>query len=70
MASLNLSLAAPTADGDCLAARPAFPRVGRNGEAKGHKLTDALADVDFRLPPAAGGLADFFHAASTRPCRS
>ncbi len=58
----SLSLVAPTADVDYLAARPAFLRVSRKGEAKGHKLTDALADVDFRLHSAAGELAELFHA--------
>lgn len=58
----SLSLVAPSADADYLAARPEFLRVGRKGEGKGHKLTEALADVDFRLHPAAGELAELFHA--------
>ena len=58
----SLSLVAPTADADYIAARPEYLRVLRKGEAAGHKLTDALADVDFRLHPAAGELAQLFHA--------
>ncbi len=58
----SLSLVAPTADADYLAARPEYLRVARTGDAPGHVLTDALADVDFRLHPAAGELAELFHA--------
>ena len=58
----SLSLVAPTADKHYLEARPDFLRVARKGESAGHKLTDALADVDFRLHPAAGDLAELFHA--------
>lgn len=58
----SLSLVAPTADADDLAERPDHLRVARKGEAKGHRLTDALADVDFRLHPAARELAELFHA--------
>lgn len=58
----SLSLVAPTADKDYIQARPEFLRVLRKGEAPGHKLTDALADVDFRLHPAASELAELFHA--------
>ncbi len=58
----SLSLVAPTADADYLAARPDFLRVARKGDEMGHKLTDALADVDFRLHPAARELSELFHA--------
>lgn len=57
-----LGLVGPTADPDYLAARPETLRVRRDGDAAGHALTDALADVDFRLHPAAGELAELFHA--------
>jgi uncharacterized protein (DUF1501 family) len=58
----SLSLIAPTADADYLAARPEPLRVLRGGDRPGHALTAALADVDFRLHPAAGDLADLFRA--------
>lgn len=58
----SLSLVAPTADADYIAARPEFLRVARKGDAAGHVLTDALADVDFRLHPAAAEMAELFHA--------
>jgi uncharacterized protein (DUF1501 family) len=53
---------APTADADYIAARPDHLRVARNGDAAGFSLTEALADVDFRLHPAAAELAQLFHA--------
>jgi uncharacterized protein (DUF1501 family) len=58
----GLMLVSPTADPDYIAARPEPLRVARAGDAAGHRLTDALADVDFRLHPAAGDLAQLFHA--------
>jgi uncharacterized protein (DUF1501 family) len=58
----SLNLVSPTADANYLAARPASLRVLRDGDRPGFKLNDALADVDFRLHPAAGELADLFQA--------
>jgi uncharacterized protein (DUF1501 family) len=58
----SLNLVSPTADQNYLAARPEGLRVLREGERPGLKLTDALADVDFRLHPAASDLAELFHA--------
>lgn len=58
----SLSLVAPTADPHYLEARPEYLRVVRKGDAAGHRLTDALADVDFRLHPQAAELAELFHA--------
>lgn len=58
----SLSLIAPTADADYLAARPEALRVLRKGEAAGHGLPPALADVDFRLHPSARELAELFGA--------
>lgn len=57
-----LNLVAPTADDLYIDVRPEMLRVLRGGDAPGLKLTDALADVDFRLHPAAGDLAELFHA--------
>jgi uncharacterized protein (DUF1501 family) len=58
----SLNLISPTADPDYIAARPDAMRVLRKGEAPGLALTDALADVDFRLHPSAPDLAELFHA--------
>jgi uncharacterized protein (DUF1501 family) len=58
----SLNLVSPTADGNYLAARPEGLRVLREGERPGLKLTDGLADVDFRLHPAAAELGELFHA--------
>ncbi len=58
----SLSLIAPTADPDYLAARPEALRVQRNGDRPGLALPPALADADFRLHPAAAGLHDLFQA--------
>lgn len=58
----SLSLVAPTADPHYLEARPDFLRVARKGDAAGHVLSDALADVDFRLHPQASELSELFHA--------
>jgi uncharacterized protein (DUF1501 family) len=57
-----LNLVSPTADADYIAARPEYLRVTRKDDGQGHRLTDALADVDFRLHPAAGELSQLFHA--------
>lgn len=57
-----LSLVSPTGDTDYITARPEALRVLRKGDDAGHTLSDGLADVDFRLHPVAGGLADLFHA--------
>ena len=57
-----LNLVSPTADANYLAARPETLRVARSGDAAGLALTDALADVDFRLHHAAPELAELFHA--------
>ncbi len=57
-----LNLVSPTADVDYMAARPDAMRVLRKGDTPGHVLSDALADVDFRLHPAAGELAGLFRS--------
>jgi uncharacterized protein (DUF1501 family) len=57
-----LNLISPTADADYIAARPDALRVLRKGDRPGLALTDALADVDFRLHPSAPELAELFHA--------
>ncbi len=49
----SLALAAPTADLSYIAARPPSLRTLRDGDTPGLPLGDALADVDFRLHPAA-----------------
>jgi uncharacterized protein (DUF1501 family) len=58
----SLNLVSPTADANYLAARPESLRVSRQGDRPGLALTDALADVDFRLHPAAAELGELFHA--------
>jgi uncharacterized protein (DUF1501 family) len=58
----SLSLIAPSSDPDYIAARPEGLRVLRSGDRAGHALPPALADVDFRLHPAAGPLAELFAA--------
>lgn len=58
----SLALVAPTADADYIAARPDHLRVLRDGDAPGHRLTEALADADFRLHPAAAEIGHLFHA--------
>lgn len=58
----SLSLIAPTADADYLAARPDTLRVLREGDRPGLMLPPALADADFRLHPAAADLHDLFTA--------
>lgn len=58
----GLNLVSPTADADYIAARPEGLRVTRDGDAPGLMLDAALADVDFRLHPAASELAELFHA--------
>ncbi len=57
-----LSLVAPTADAEYLAARPEALRVLRGGDRPGLALPPALADLDFRLHPAAAELAELFSA--------
>lgn len=57
-----LALLAPTADPDYRAARPLGLRVEREGDEAGHALGNQLADLDFRLHPAASGLAELFRA--------
>ena len=57
-----LNLVSPTADAAYVAARPEDLRVTRKGDAPGHALGATLADVDFRLHPAAGELAELFRA--------
>jgi uncharacterized protein (DUF1501 family) len=57
-----LQLVAPASDEAYLAARPDFLRTDRAGDAAGIALGGDLADVDFRLHPAAAPLADL-HAA-------
>ncbi len=57
-----LNLASPTADPDYIAARPEGLRVLRKGDSAGIALGDGLADVDFRLHPAAADLGALFHA--------
>ena len=56
----SLTIVAPTADADYRSARPRGLRVEREGDAAGRRLSDGLADVAFRLHPAAGGLAELF----------
>jgi len=58
----SLSLIAPTADADYIAARPETLRVLRSGERPGLQLPPALADADFRMHPAASDLHDLFRA--------
>lgn len=58
----SLSLIAPTADPDYIAARPEGLRVLRDGERPGLALPPALADADFRLHPAAAELHQLFQA--------
>ncbi len=58
----SLSLLAPTADPDYLAARPEGLRVLRQGDGAGLALPPALADADFRLHPAAAELHQLFTA--------
>jgi uncharacterized protein (DUF1501 family) len=57
-----LALVGPTADPDYAAARPPDLRVLREGDGAGHRLSEGLADLDFRLHPQAGELAELFHA--------
>lgn len=57
-----LHLIAPSADPSYLSARPATLRVPRKGEGTGFALPEALADVDFRLHPAAGDIHALFQA--------
>lgn len=58
----SLSLIAPTADPDYIAARPEGLRVLRDGDRPGLLLPPALADADFRLHPAAADLHQLFQA--------
>ena len=58
----SLSLIAPTADADYIAARPEDMRVLRDGDRPGLVLPPALADLDFRLHPAASDLHALFTA--------
>jgi uncharacterized protein (DUF1501 family) len=58
----SLSLIAPTADPDYIAARPENLRVLRAGDRPGLILPPSLADADFRLHPAASDLHDLFNA--------
>ncbi|MCB6177584.1 DUF1501 domain-containing protein [Rhodobacter sp. Har01] len=58
----SLSLIAPTADADYIAARPEALRVLRGGDRPGLALPPALADVEFRLHPAAAELHELFGA--------
>jgi uncharacterized protein (DUF1501 family) len=58
----SLSLIAPTADPDYIAARPETLRVLRAGDRPGLDLPPALADADFRMHPAASDLHDLFRA--------
>ena len=62
-----LGLIGPAADADYIAARPDALRVQRTGDRAGLGLGDGwrgggLADLDFRLHPAAADLAALFHA--------
>ena len=57
-----LALCAPTADPAYIAARPPSLRTLRDGDTPGLPLGDALADVDFRLHPAASPLHNLFSA--------
>ena len=52
----SLSVVSPTGDPSYIAARPESLRVSRQGDTPGLILPAALADVDFRLHPAAGEL--------------
>lgn len=58
----SLFMLAPSADADYLAARPDGLRVLRDGDRPGLILPEALADVDFRLHPAAAELHELFGA--------
>jgi uncharacterized protein (DUF1501 family) len=58
----GLSLISPTGDKNYVAARPGDIRVARKGEAAGHILKNAAADVDFRFHNRAKGLSELFDA--------
>ena len=58
----GLNLVAPTGDEDYIAARSEALRVVRKGDAPGLKMDNPLADVDFRLHPAAKGLSELYGA--------
>jgi uncharacterized protein (DUF1501 family) len=58
----TLQLVAPASDADYRAARPDFLRTAREGDNAGRALANPIADVDFRLHPSAGPLADLFDA--------
>jgi uncharacterized protein (DUF1501 family) len=58
----GLSLISPTGDKDYVAARPGDIRVARKGDAAGHVLKSAVADVDFRFHARAKGLSELFDA--------
>jgi uncharacterized protein (DUF1501 family) len=58
----GLSLISPTGDKDYVAARPGDIRVARKGDAAGHVLKNAAADVDFRFHHRAKGLSELFEA--------
>jgi len=58
----SLSVVSPTGDPSYIAARPESLRVSRQGDTPGLILPAALADVDFRLHPAAGELSELFNA--------
>lgn len=58
-----LNILSPTADPHYIAARPDALRVTRKEDGQGIELRgDTIADVDFRLHPAAQDLAALFHA--------
>lgn len=58
----GLALLGPTSDPDYIAARPPDLRVLREGDGAGHALRQEVADIDFRLHPAAREIADLYAA--------
>ncbi len=58
----GLSIVSPTGDKDYIAARPGGLRVARDGDAPGHVLRNANADVDFRFHHKAKELSELFQA--------
>jgi uncharacterized protein (DUF1501 family) len=58
----GLALVSPASDPDFITARPEDLRVLRNGDAAGHAIGGANADVDFRFHAQAGPLAELYRA--------
>ncbi|MEM7035606.1 MAG: DUF1501 domain-containing protein [Bacteroidota bacterium] len=56
----GLHLVGPTASAMYQDARPAHLKVAASGRNQGHALSNAMADLDFRLHHEAGGLHDLY----------